>query len=80
MRLAIGVIIAFSVWVIRRGVRLPPNPPRLLGGSVGLISGIISGLASMGAAVRVAVFDSGATCSSGEISESASRILCQTLH
>ncbi|MFL5282300.1 MAG: sulfite exporter TauE/SafE family protein [Rhodopila sp.] len=48
VRLAIGVIIAFSVWVIRRGFRLPPNPPRLLGGSVGLISGIISGLASMG--------------------------------
>jgi uncharacterized membrane protein YfcA len=48
VRLAIGVIIAASVWLIRRGVRLPPNPSRLLGGSVGLASGIISGLASMG--------------------------------
>jgi uncharacterized protein len=48
VRLAIGVVIAFSVWLIRRGIRLPPNPSRLLAGSIGLVSGIISGLASMG--------------------------------
>ncbi|PPQ28401.1 sulfite exporter TauE/SafE family protein [Rhodopila globiformis] len=48
VRLAIGVVIAFSVWLIRRGIRLPPNPSRLLAGGVGLASGIINGLASMG--------------------------------
>jgi uncharacterized protein len=48
VRLAIGVVIACSVWLIRRGIRLPPNPSRLVAGSVGLASGIISGLASMG--------------------------------
>jgi uncharacterized protein len=48
VRLAIGVVIAFSVWLIRRGIRLPPHPSPLLAGSVGLASGVISGLASMG--------------------------------
>jgi uncharacterized protein len=48
VRLAIGAVIAFSVWLIYRGVRLPPNPSRLVSFSVGLFSGIISGLASMG--------------------------------
>jgi uncharacterized membrane protein YfcA len=48
VRLAIGVIIAGSVWLIQRGVRLPPNPSHLVSFSVGLASGIISGLASMG--------------------------------
>ncbi len=48
VRLMIGVIIAFSVVLLYRGARLPPNPSRLLTASVGLLSGIISGLASMG--------------------------------
>jgi hypothetical protein len=48
VRLAIGAIIAFSVWLIYRGVRLPPNPSRLVSFGVGVASGIISGLASMG--------------------------------
>lgn len=48
IRLAIGGLIAFSVWLIYRGVRLPPNPSRLISFGVGTVSGIISGLASMG--------------------------------
>ena len=48
VRLAIGIIIAVSVWLIQRGVRLPPDPSKAVSFSVGLVSGIISGLASMG--------------------------------
>jgi hypothetical protein len=48
VRLAIGAVIAFSVWLIRRGIELPPNPSRLVSFGVGVISGVISGLASMG--------------------------------
>jgi uncharacterized membrane protein YfcA len=48
VRLVIGLIIAFSVVLLYRGARLPPNPSRLLTGAVGLCSGVISGLASMG--------------------------------
>jgi uncharacterized protein len=48
VRLVIAVIIAASVGLLYRGARLPPNPSRLLTGGVGLLSGIISGLASMG--------------------------------
>jgi uncharacterized membrane protein YfcA len=48
VRLAIGGIIACSVWLIKRGVRLPPNPSRLISFAVGLVSGVVSGLASMG--------------------------------
>jgi uncharacterized membrane protein YfcA len=48
VRLAIGAVIAFSVWLIHRGMRLPPKPSRLTAAGVGLISGIASGLASMG--------------------------------
>ncbi len=48
VRLAIGGVIAFSVWLIHRGMRLPPNPSRLVSVGVGLVSGVISGLASMG--------------------------------
>ncbi len=48
VRLAIGAIIAFSVWLLPRGIRLPPNPSRAVSFGVGLVSGIISGLASMG--------------------------------
>ena len=48
VRLVIGLIIAMSVWLIQRGIRLPPNPSRLVSSGVGLVSGIVSGLASMG--------------------------------
>ncbi len=48
VRLAIGVIIAASVALLWFGVRLPPRPPRWIAGGVGLLSGVISGLASMG--------------------------------
>ena len=48
VRLVIGAIIAFSVWLIQHGVRLPPNPSWRVGFAVGLISGIINGLASVG--------------------------------
>ncbi len=48
VRLTIGAVIASSVWLIRRGLRLPPNPSRPIGFVVGLASGVISGLASMG--------------------------------
>ena len=48
VRLAIGVIIAFSVWLIWRGVRLPRDPSLRVGFGVGLGSGIINGLASVG--------------------------------
>ena len=48
VRLAIGLIIAASVALLWRGARLPPAPSRILTGGVGLLSGVISGLASMG--------------------------------
>ena len=48
VRLAIGLVIAFSVVLIGRGIRLPPNPSRLVSFGVGWFSGILSGLASMG--------------------------------
>ena len=48
VRLAIGSIILLSVWLIERGVRLPPHPSWILSASVGLASGVISGMASMG--------------------------------
>jgi hypothetical protein len=48
VRLAIGAIIVLSVWLIHRGASLPPNPSRLLSFAVGLVAGVISGLASMG--------------------------------
>ena len=48
VRLVIGAVIAFSVWLIHRGVRLPPSPSRGVSFGVGLASGVISGLASMG--------------------------------
>jgi uncharacterized protein len=48
VRVAIGGVIAFSVWLIQRGMRLPPNPSRLVSYAVGVVSGVISGLASMG--------------------------------
>jgi len=48
VRLMIALIIAFSVALLYRGARLPPNPSRIVTGSVGLLSGVINGLASMG--------------------------------
>lgn len=48
VRLAIGFVIAASVALLWFGVRLPPRPSRWIAGGVGLLSGVISGLASMG--------------------------------
>jgi hypothetical protein len=48
VRLAIGLVIAASVVVLWRGARLPPQPSRGITLLVGLMSGTISGLASMG--------------------------------
>lgn len=48
VRLTIGVVIALSVVMLGRGARLPPHPSRSLSMGVGLVSGVISGLASMG--------------------------------
>ncbi len=48
VRLAIGVSIGFSIVLIHRGIRLPPDPSRLVSFGVGLASGVLSGLASMG--------------------------------
>jgi uncharacterized membrane protein YfcA len=48
VRLVIGAVILVSVVLIHRGARLPSNPSRLLSATVGLVSGIINGLASMG--------------------------------
>ena len=48
VRLAIGAIIAISVLLIQRGVRLPPHPSWPVSFGVGLTSGIINGLASVG--------------------------------
>jgi hypothetical protein len=48
VRLMIGGLIGLSVLLLYRGARLPPNPSRLVTGAVGLLSGVISGLASMG--------------------------------
>jgi uncharacterized membrane protein YfcA len=48
VRLVIGAVIGFSVWLIHRGIHLPPNASRLTGFGVGVASGVISGLASMG--------------------------------
>jgi uncharacterized protein len=48
VRLTIGGIILASVALIWRGVHLPPEPGWPASAGVGLISGIISGLASMG--------------------------------
>lgn len=48
VRLAIGLVIAASVVVLWRGARLPPRPSGVLTGGVGFVSGILSGLSSMG--------------------------------
>ncbi|HTW70015.1 MAG TPA: sulfite exporter TauE/SafE family protein [Acetobacteraceae bacterium] len=49
-RLAIGVLIALSVVVLWRRVRLPPRPSFAVTFAAGLASGTMSGLASMGGA------------------------------
>ncbi len=48
VRLAIGCGIIASVLVLWRGLRLPPTPSRALTAAVGLVAGVMSGLASMG--------------------------------
>ena len=48
IRLVIGGIILGSTLLIQRGMRLSPNPPPVVAALVGLVSGVTSGLASMG--------------------------------
>lgn len=48
VRLAIGLIIAGSVAMLWRGATLPPRPSAILTLAVGMMSGIMTGLASMG--------------------------------
>jgi uncharacterized membrane protein YfcA len=48
VRLVIGLMIAGSVIVLWRGVRLPPNPSVPITLGVGTLSGVMSGLSSMG--------------------------------
>jgi uncharacterized membrane protein YfcA len=48
VRLMIGLLIALSVAVLWRRVRLPPRPSRLVTLAAGLVSGMMNGLASMG--------------------------------
>jgi hypothetical protein len=48
VRLAIGGVIVGSVLLLWRGFRLPPVPSRVLTAGVGLVAGVMSGLASMG--------------------------------
>jgi len=48
VRLAIGGVILASVLLLWRGVRLPPRPSRVLTAAIGLVAGVMNGLASMG--------------------------------
>jgi len=48
VRLVIGLLIAGSVVLLWRGVRLPPKPSRVVTLGVGTLSGAMSGLASVG--------------------------------
>jgi len=48
VRLMIGLLIALSVVVLWRRVRLPPRPSRGVTLGAGLLSGVMNGLASMG--------------------------------
>jgi uncharacterized protein len=48
VRLAIGGVILASVLLLWRGLRLPPSPSRGLTATVGLVAGVMNGLASMG--------------------------------
>ena len=46
-RLTIGVLILCSVALLGRGVRLPARPPNWMIGLVGVISGVMNGVAAM---------------------------------
>ncbi len=48
VRLAIGGVILISVLMLWRGVRLPQHPSGAIAVAVGIVSGVMSGLASMG--------------------------------
>jgi uncharacterized membrane protein YfcA len=48
VRLVIGLVIAGSVVLLAKGVHLPSKPSAAITVSVGLVSGVVSGLSSMG--------------------------------
>jgi uncharacterized membrane protein YfcA len=48
VRFVIGGVILASVLLLWRGFRLPPRPSPVLTAAVGLVAGVMSGLASMG--------------------------------
>lgn len=48
VRFGIALVIAASVALLWRGARLPPRPSRLITVAVGVVSGILSGMASTG--------------------------------
>jgi uncharacterized membrane protein YfcA len=48
VRLAIGLVIVGSVLLLWRGARLPRQGSRMLAMAIGLVAGVMSGLASMG--------------------------------
>jgi uncharacterized membrane protein YfcA len=56
VRLAIGLLIGASVVALWRRVRLPPRPTRALTLAVGVVSGAMNGLASMGGPPVVVYF------------------------
>jgi uncharacterized membrane protein YfcA len=56
VRLAIGLIIAASVVLLWRGARLPPRPSGVVTMAVGMLSGVISGLAAAVRATSIVYF------------------------
>ena len=55
-RLVIGLLIFTSIGLLVRGVRLPPNPSRWIGLSVGAVSGVMNGIAAMAGPPAVVYF------------------------
>lgn len=55
-RLAIGMLIFASIGLLIRGVRLPANPPRWISLSVGVVSGVMNGIAAMAGPPAVVYF------------------------
>ena len=55
-RLAIGLLIFASVALLVRGVRLPDRPPAWIGLLVGVVSGVMNGIAAMAGPAAVVYF------------------------